>query len=95
MARGVHPKIVAEQLGHSQISITLDTYSHVLPELMAGPRGRDGAVYGAARSGLGRQPGKENAEIVEPKVGFEPTTVGLRNRCSTPELLRRVREGRF
>ena len=23
-------------------------------------------------------------------MGFEPTTVGLRNRCSTPELLRRV-----
>jgi hypothetical protein len=28
-------------------------------------------------------------KVVEPKVGFEPTTVGLRNRCSTPELLRR------
>jgi hypothetical protein len=28
---------------------------------------------------------------LEPKVGFEPTTVGLRNRCSTPELLRRAR----
>ena len=28
---GVHPKIVSERLGHSNISITLDTYSHVLP----------------------------------------------------------------
>lgn len=28
---GVHPKIVQEMLGHSQISITLDIYSHVLP----------------------------------------------------------------
>jgi hypothetical protein len=27
-------------------------------------------------------------EMMEPKVGFEPTTDGLRNRCSTPELLR-------
>ena len=26
---GVHPKIVQERLGHSSISITLDTYSHV------------------------------------------------------------------
>ena len=26
--------------------------------------------------------------IVEPKVGLEPTTDGLRNRCSTTELLR-------
>ena len=51
LARGVHPKIVAEQLGHSQISITLDTYSHVLPELMAGPADEMEAVYGTARSG--------------------------------------------
>jgi integrase len=31
--RGVHPKIVQEMLGHSSISITLDTYSHVLPNM--------------------------------------------------------------
>src|SRR5205807_7025156 len=31
LAQGVHPKIVQERLGHSQISLTLDTYSHVLP----------------------------------------------------------------
>jgi len=30
---GVHPKIVSEMLGHSTISITLDTYSHVLPTM--------------------------------------------------------------
>jgi integrase len=29
----VHPKIVSEMLGHSTISITLDTYSHVLPTM--------------------------------------------------------------
>lgn len=28
---GVHPKIVSERLGHAAIGITLDTYSHVLP----------------------------------------------------------------
>ena len=28
---GVHPKIVSERLGHANIGITLDTYSHVLP----------------------------------------------------------------
>ncbi|WNF35212.1 site-specific integrase [Bacillaceae bacterium IKA-2] len=32
----VHPKIVSERLGHSKISITLDTYSHVLPSLQDG-----------------------------------------------------------
>ena len=30
---GVHPKIVSERLGHASISITMDTYSHVLPGL--------------------------------------------------------------
>jgi integrase len=33
LARGVHPKIVSERLGHASIAITLDTYSHVLPNL--------------------------------------------------------------
>jgi integrase len=31
LRHGVHPKIVSERLGHSNIAITLDTYSHVLP----------------------------------------------------------------
>jgi integrase len=30
---GVHPKIVQELLGHSQIFVTLDVYSHILPTL--------------------------------------------------------------
>ncbi|MBI4491737.1 MAG: site-specific integrase [Chloroflexi bacterium] len=33
LAQGVHPKIVQEMLGHSTISLTLDTYSHLLPNL--------------------------------------------------------------
>lgn len=31
LQQGVHPKIVSERLGHSQIGITLDIYSHILP----------------------------------------------------------------
>jgi integrase len=30
---GVHPKVVSERLGHANITITLDTYSHVLPNM--------------------------------------------------------------
>ena len=30
---GVHPKVVSERLGHATIAITLDTYSHVLPDI--------------------------------------------------------------
>jgi integrase len=33
LKKGVHPKIVQERLGHSSITMTLDTYSHVLPNL--------------------------------------------------------------
>jgi integrase len=32
---GVHPKIVSETLGHAGITITLDTYSHVVPSMGA------------------------------------------------------------
>jgi site-specific recombinase XerD len=35
LPKGVHPKVVSEILGHSQISLTLDTYSHVLLTLKA------------------------------------------------------------
>jgi len=33
MAENVHPKVVQEMLGHSTISLTLDTYSHLVPTL--------------------------------------------------------------
>ena len=33
LKQGVNPKIVSERLGHSSVELTLDTYSHVLPDL--------------------------------------------------------------
>ncbi|MDP6494857.1 MAG: site-specific integrase, partial [Dehalococcoidia bacterium] len=33
MSIDVHPKVVQELLGHSQIAITMDTYSHLMPNL--------------------------------------------------------------
>jgi integrase len=33
LARGVHPKIASEMLGHATIAITLDLYSHVTPTM--------------------------------------------------------------
>jgi len=33
MGAGVHPKVVSERLGHADISLTLSTYSHVLPQM--------------------------------------------------------------
>jgi len=33
LAQGEHPRVVMETLGHSQISMTMNTYSHVIPTL--------------------------------------------------------------
>jgi integrase len=35
VAQGVHPRVAMEILGHSQISVTMDTYAHVLSEVQA------------------------------------------------------------
>ena len=47
LTQGVNPKVVQERLGHSQISMTLDTYSHVVPSLQRDAAGRiDDALAG-------------------------------------------------
>ncbi|WP_206093763.1 site-specific integrase [Paludifilum halophilum] len=33
LQQGEHPKVVSERLGHSTIAITMDTYSHVMPNM--------------------------------------------------------------
>ena len=33
LREGVSPKVVQERLGHANIGITMDTYSHVMPGL--------------------------------------------------------------
>ena len=48
---GVHPKVVSERLGHSTITLTLDTYSHVVPGMDADAAERLARVLGGATSG--------------------------------------------
>ncbi len=49
LAQGVHPRVVMEIMGHSQISLTLGTYSHVAPELSTDAADRMGAaLWGTA-----------------------------------------------
>lgn len=49
LSAGVHPKVVSERLGHSNIAITMDTYSHVLPDLQeAAAEAIDDQLYGHA-----------------------------------------------
>src|SRR5207302_10401706 len=40
LSLGVHPKVVQELLGHTQISMTMDIYSHVLPGMQQEAMGR-------------------------------------------------------
>jgi integrase len=47
LGRGVNPKIVSEMLGHASIGITLDIYSHVLPDMQAQAAAAMGAALGA------------------------------------------------
>ena len=57
---GIHPKIVQERLGHSSISMTLDTYSHVVPGLQE---------QAALRFEEGLKAHKEQADEVPLSVG--------------------------
>ncbi|MGA8691653.1 MAG: tyrosine-type recombinase/integrase [Methyloceanibacter sp.] len=52
---GVHPKVVSERLGHAGISITLDTYSHVLPGIQEDAVQRlDGMLASAIQKAQGK-----------------------------------------
>jgi len=35
LSAGIHPRVVQERLGHSQIAVTLGVYSHVMPSMQA------------------------------------------------------------
>jgi integrase len=56
LRQGIHPKVVSERLGHSTISLTLDTYSHVMPGMQdEAARGVDSALRGALSATGGLQ----------------------------------------
>jgi len=44
MHAGVHPRIVQERLGHANVGITLDTYSHVDLDMQAAAAARVAAL---------------------------------------------------
>jgi integrase len=51
LAQGVSPRVVMETLGHSQISLTLNTYSHVIPALGRAAAEQMDAVLAARSDG--------------------------------------------
>jgi integrase len=49
LAENVHPKVVQERLGHSSIAITMDIYSHVMPNMQSEAAAKVDAVLKAAQ----------------------------------------------
>jgi integrase len=96
LAAGEHPKVVQETLGHSSVQLTLDTYSHLLPDM--GLKERAAARLDALLTApvkvepaqAEQLPGTENSgqnsgqneEEVVSRLGIEPRTRRLRVCCS-------------
>lgn len=51
LLQGTHPKVVQERLGHATISITLDTYSHVVPSMQREAAAKMDELVGEAIGG--------------------------------------------
>jgi integrase len=46
LAQGVHPRAIMELLGHSSITVTMNTYAHVLPAMMREAADKMDAIFG-------------------------------------------------
>jgi hypothetical protein len=94
-----------ETLGHSQIGLTMNTYSHVIPALQSEAATQMDAVLRAVAE-IGNTIGNSwpvgrpswvcgtshfERKSLEGPVGFEPTTGGLKVPCSATELRARPR----
>jgi len=80
LSMGTHPKVVQELLGHSQISLTVDTYSHVLPGLQRQAVDDSGALLATERpqsfgrvQSLGHQLGHQGTDC-SARARFLPIT---------------------
>ena len=49
LLKGENAKVVSERLGHAKITLTLDTYSHVLPDMQEAAAEKMEAMFGAGR----------------------------------------------
>ena len=80
LAAGEHPKVVQEMLGNSSVQLTLDTYSHLLPDLKLKGRAaaRLDALLADDEGNWGQDCG-QNHEILVSRGGIEPPTRRLRD----------------
>ena len=88
LAAGEHPKVVQETLGHSSVQLTLDTYSHLLPDMGLKERAAarlDALLTAPSQPSVdenpGQNPGRNGQEVVS-RLGIEPRTRRLRVCCS-------------
>ena len=72
---------MSERLGRANVSITLDTYSHVLPGLQQEASRGFQELMEVESGGGCRQHGPN--QMARPE-GFEPSTLGSEDRCSYP-----------
>ena len=68
LAAGVNPKVVQERLGHSSVTLTLDTYSHAVPTLGADAAKRLDALAGGVAAA---RPAGERTQRDAPSAEFE------------------------
>jgi len=83
LAAGEHPKVVQAILGHSSVQLTLDTYSHLLPDLQLTERAaaRLDDVLRQVQETEVRTEVKPEEKLVS-REGIEPSTRRLRVCCS-------------
>jgi hypothetical protein len=75
LSEGIHPKIVQERLGHANIAMTMDIYSHVMPTMQAEAAGKFDRLLATEKSEQGTNwvqncPTVDVSPITRP--GFEP-----------------------
>ena len=95
LTQGVHPRVAMQILGHSQISLTMNTYSHVMPEiaraatdLVADALFESSDAPDGHRNGTGAQDRTTDHDAESPKT-LGPDGAASGNR--TPDNLIRVR----
>ena len=98
LLQGVHARVVMETLGHSQIGLTMDTYSHKMPSLQRNAADLIGrGVGGCLRYGNSYSQTRTRNEIGWTNVGslvtieHEMGQVGLGGRAPTGLLITRFR----
>lgn len=73
IAQGVHPRVVMEILGHSQISLTMNTYGHVQSETQRDATSKVAGMFGKRKPRSQPDPANpEKTPEAEPGTSAEP-----------------------